>query len=684
MTLDFLPSSYPANDATDGQYLYRSLGSFWTQVFQDKNVLKGYTAGMAEELIQTYYNLAETIRQYAVKDIDVLHTEKWKPLTIKKSEYNKTSFLFEADGTVFGFQPASNTFYANQLFRFGYPKETDGRNIFSFTPDFSLKKFGAISNRLISPSLLLLPGVDVVSKNNSLYFNTDLFNNPYIPKAKVLSDYGAVTTYKDAEGNVHDDEFIVLWIYHAELDNEELYKNFGVLFDIRLPSSKNYKELLKAIVNLSVEGPTITALNSAFAALANTPTIIEPREVVEDLYDDENYKYIITDKNAYRFPAIQEINDTISIGQILYAGDVLSYNVRLIDSVIDPVWWKREFVTNKLGLSSHVFAANTKNQLLFKNSIELITYSGKYVQWRHTKGNTDWVNLISLPDLDGTNLREIEVRNNGVYLQWRRPGDKFWLNIVRLSELPSPPAGEAFEVRVDYVLNFPVMGRPEDVLEFQKYINRPENKDQLLEKLNFQPNKMGSLAINPVDFVFSNIFKNNTLLLKLNFYSEQELNNFFDLLPMLQNYMPAHVYIITYLDFQLVEDDLTGLNSSLRIDAFGDRKFSMDGSAMITGTRPELFPSDPEYYKDYLNRLFCVSVGPYREYSETEDPQPLHNDNNLDLLEINNSAIKNDGGTGIKCGLLRTDIPLQVILPGELAPRIPSTREFPSILLIDF
>jgi hypothetical protein len=335
-------------------------------------------------------------------------------------------------------------------------------------------------------------------------------------------------------------------------------------------------------------------------------------------------------------------------------------------------------------MSSHVFAANTKNQLLFQNSVELVTYSGKYVQWRHTVGNTEWVNLISLPELDGTNLREIEVRNNGTLLQWRRPGDKSWLNIVRLSELPTPPAGGAFEVRVDYILNFPVLGRADDVREFQNYINRPENKDQLLEKLNFQPNKMGSLAINPVDFTFSNIFKNNTLLLKSQFYSETELNNFFDLLPMLQSYMPAHVYVITYLDFQLVEDDFTGLNSAMRIDAFGDRKFSMDGSAMLTGTRPELLPSDSDYYKDYLNRLFCISVGPYREYSETEDAQPLHDENNLDLLEINNSQVKNDMGVGIKCGLLRTDIPTQVKLPGEPAARIPSTREFPSILLIDF
>jgi hypothetical protein len=84
MTLDFLPpSSYPTNTVTDGQFLYRSLGSFWTQLFTDKEALKGYTLGMAEEMVQSYYNLVEVVKQFSVKDIDVLHREKWKALLIK-------------------------------------------------------------------------------------------------------------------------------------------------------------------------------------------------------------------------------------------------------------------------------------------------------------------------------------------------------------------------------------------------------------------------------------------------------------------------------------------------------------------------------------------------------------------------------------------------------------------------
>ena len=131
MSPSLLSENFPAVDATDGQYLYRSLGSFWTQIFQDKNALKGYTTGMAEELIQAYYNLIEAIQQLSVKEIPLLHKEKWQPLTIKKSEFNKTPFVFEKNGAVFGYQPDDSALYANQMFRFGFPKQTGGADTFS-------------------------------------------------------------------------------------------------------------------------------------------------------------------------------------------------------------------------------------------------------------------------------------------------------------------------------------------------------------------------------------------------------------------------------------------------------------------------------------------------------------------------------------------------------------------------
>jgi hypothetical protein len=613
MTLDFIPFNFPAKDITDGQYLYRSLGSFWTYIFQDKHALKGYTIGMAEEAIQAYYELIDIIKRYSVKEAPLLNKKKWQPLTIKKSEFNKTAFVFESDGAVFGYQPESDLLYANRLFRFGRPKETDGKTVFSFTPNFTIGKLGGIANRIISPSMLLIPGADIYIKNNTIYFNIDLFDNSYIPRSKLFDDQGKIITYTDEQGKVIEDEFIIMWVYNVEIDNQELYNNFGIIFDLLLPTSESYKDILKALINLAVEGPTIRALSVAFASLANTPVVMETTEKVEDIYVEEDYKYVITDKSVYKLPALQELHSYVTQGNTLRAGQPISTNILVVDTVIQKDWWKKAINPKKLAFPSYVFAANTKYQLFFENDIQLITYTG---------------NPTSIPATD---------------------------KIV-----------------------FPVVGRVKDVASFQKYINIKENKEELIRVLNLSPGS--SQPINPLEFVFNNFFKNNILLLKLDFFSEKQLNNFFDLFGTIQPYLPPHVYLLVYTTLKFTPETIDNLNNGLTISNSGLQRFSLDGSVRHTGARPVILNDegeDTDYYHDYINRLFCVSLGPYRNL------EPLHTYDNLDQLPINNNP-SSDNLPGVKSGLLRTEIPASVLPPGEPVSRPPTTREIQSILLIDF
>ena len=370
-----------------------------------------------------------------------------------------------------------------------------------------------------------------------------------------------------------------------------------------------------------MEGPTIKAIATCLAALSGTPVIIEASEKVEDIFVQEQYKFLITDKNTYRISTEQYFIDSVQIGNTFKGGELLTTNIKIVDVATDPAWWKHELTTNKLAFPSHVFAASAANQLFFENDIKLLTYT------------------------EGT-------------------------------------------------LRFPVLGRTTDVEAFQNYINQqdtPEgegNQTKILRSLNFNKNHTGALAINPIDFLFNHFFKNNTLLLKLDFYSEAQINSFFSLFPSLREYLPPHVYLLLYMRLQLSQDELSNLNNGLTIPGFGLQRFSLDGSNKITGSRPELPTSDPEYYKDYKNRLFCVSLSPYRNpvsphYPPTVDDQPLHYYDNVDMLPIDTSEEKGTAA-GIKCGLLRTEIPSSVKPPGELLARLPSTREVPSILLIDF
>ena len=700
MLIDYSSRRFPARDTTDGQFLYLSLGSFWTQVFNDKNVLKGYTVGMAEELIQAYLNLTTVVRQYSVNDIDLLRKEKWQPLLIKKSEYNKSPLLFETSGAIFGNQPAEDPLYPSQLFRFGFSKEGSSNSVFSFYCGKQLKKIGVIADRLIAPTVVLIEGADILLKESKIYFNSDIFKNPKIPRVRLVDEFGEVITFRDNEGRIHEDELVLLWIHMAEYDDDALYQNFGTLFDIRMTTSQAYKDILSALMNISVEGPTIQALRFALSALLATPVVLDKEETVQDIYDDERQQYVVTDKHVYKVPIGQYLRDEVYVDNVIYCGETITDSFKVVDTVIDPVWWKTEVKSNKLAFSSHVFAASTENQLFFENTLKSIVQFQDLVQWR-SSGLAQWTNAVNIAKLhqNVANPKPIVLRKTSEYLQYRYADQMDWFDLLSWTELTAGLAdtGDNIEVRISYRLDFPVYGRAADVKAFQDYVNDPSRKYQLLDKLNLPMDTSSRVTINPLDFVFTNIFKSNTLLIKVYFDSAERLNLFFDLLPMLQNYLPPHVYILVYVQLNLGAEELPHWNYGLTIPDFPGENFGLDGSVRGTGARPELKGEDPMYYKDYLERVFCISVGPYRELVEgaPATKQPLHYNidpdesadpntlSNLDLITLRNNLV-NTPGPGIRCGVMRTEIPEFIIPPGESTPRAPTTREVPAILLIDF
>jgi len=598
MNLGFLSSEYPSNDYTNSNNLYMSLGSFWTQVFQETGTLKGYTLATAEELIQSYYSLIETLNSYSVKEIAIFNKVKWQPLVIQKSKFNYTPIEFAPKSVVFGSQPASDVYYAGQTFRFGKSKSTSN-GVFSFSPDFELRKFSIIADKVVSPSTLYLNGVDVViDSSNLLYFNTDIFSNSNIPKTNLINNNGTPATFVDQNGVTQNDQIIILWCYNAENDTQELYKNFGSLFDLRLDSSKTYKAILEGVINLFVAGPTINAIKSIMAAFNGVLPVINPEEVIQDIYSDNLYNYVITDKVVYKFEKYQNVLKNLNIGSVVHAGDVLVDTVQIYDYLIDRHWWKTVTNTPKIGLSPHIFIGSYKHQLFFSTSPELVT------------------------------------RN------------------------------------INGVINFPVLGNSSDIAQFNSFLNAEENIQSNLAALGLN-NPGNTAVIVPADFIFNNFIKNNTALIKFNFYTPDDVAVFFNHFPIIQKYLPPHVYIMLYINLNLSADTYSGMNSRYTIPGFPGAVFSLDGSN-YDGTRPKKGANDPGYYKDYKTRLFCLSKTPH-----AYDGNPLFYSENLEKLTLANSSVAR-GGTGPRAidGKVFTNIPIT---------NPPKTNaDIPTVLLIDF
>lgn len=371
--MDFPIYKYPTKASTDPEVLYRSLGSFWTQVFQERPVIKGYTIALAEELIQRYYDLLEVVSSYSVKETPVYHREKWKPLRIYRSSFDAVPFVFKQHDATFGAQGADSTYYRDVTFQFGEPKRPSAV-VYTHYAGADFKDFGVIADRIFNPSSFFIKGTDVICKDGILYFNQNIFDNPTVPKANVILENGNKKTFTDSSGVIHDEQLIILWAYHADIDKSILFNNFGYLFNLHLNNDAFFKEILKAIFDLYVDGPTVNNIISICASFLDISPVLESQEVIEEVFNDGLHKYVITDKNAYKFSLTDTILPTVIPGRVVHAGDMLTDAINYYDNLITPSWWKNSTTLKaKLALSQFLFLGNYSAQLVVSNSLDIVT-----------------------------------------------------------------------------------------------------------------------------------------------------------------------------------------------------------------------------------------------------------------------------------------------------------------------
>lgn len=371
--LNFPIYNYPTNAETDPSVLYRGLGSFWTQIFREKGVIKGYTTAMAEEIIQRYYDLLEAVNGYSVNNVPVFHKEKWKPIIIYKSKFGNVPFVFEEDSAVFGPQASTDLYYRNVVFQFGFPKKP-AADVYLYDVGKDFTDFGVIADKIFSPSVFFIKGTDMVLIDGVLYFNRNIFDDPTLVKTNVISENGQPVQYTDANGTVYNEQFIILWAYHAELDRDILFNSFGYLFNLRLKNDQFFKDILGRIFDLYVDGPTVNNIKAICASFIGVTPVIDAEEEVVEVFNDGKYKFVITDKNVYKFETFQTILAKVKPGAIVYAGDILVNAIEYYDNISAPGWWKGSGIVNdKTALSQFLFLGDYKSQFVVSNSLDVVT-----------------------------------------------------------------------------------------------------------------------------------------------------------------------------------------------------------------------------------------------------------------------------------------------------------------------
>jgi hypothetical protein len=350
------------DDLTYNKNFADFLGSFWSSIFDSGDFALALGSAYSEVLIQDYLELVDVINSCSIDSIPVFSRQYIHPITISKNDFYKNIDIPEyGEGAYYGVQPIDSKYLSGDIIRYGQPSSLN-KKFFVQIENKNIVSLGSVAlNRLFEPSVTYLNGVDFSLIRGGILFKNDPFENPLIPRRKIIDN---ITNEIDEE--------IVLWFCDVDVDNFLVYKQFGYTFTNLTQSSTQYKDITKKLFELVSRGPSLFALKSYLSVISGSPLIRETSETIKDIdKDQEKNTLVITDSNIYKLPESQEISDQVKIGNTLTAGTPLIDVIEIIDTK-NKNWW--------LNFSSLPIPKTSST-----NVDTYISFPNKYVKARYGK-----------------------------------------------------------------------------------------------------------------------------------------------------------------------------------------------------------------------------------------------------------------------------------------------------------
>ena len=294
---------YPQNDFDRPELLLNLLGSFWATTYQGNSLVADLTRTAGQLAQQTYMQLLELFNSISRFNVPVYHQDNWYALTIRESEINTDPALLSHYTT-----PTTTQYSLGTTLTYG---QLSNPAYFAVTKPAGLEQVKAIFNRLTSPTVELIEGIDYWIEPSVLVFRNNPFQNALIARKDILSPAGAIV-----------DRELVLWVYRGQWDWKLIYEQFGYALRLQLKSSEGYKQFLNAIFDAFTDGTSVRTQQLALAAAFGVPLSVEAVETVEQILEDADKLNIITDQHVYQFP--RSSTPLVAVGDVISAGSPLT------------------------------------------------------------------------------------------------------------------------------------------------------------------------------------------------------------------------------------------------------------------------------------------------------------------------------------------------------------------------
>lgn len=314
----------PLTGKFEGDQFYQWLGSFWTILYQDKELVRQFMSGHGLMAAQMYLNFLEATSLLARGQSPAFHRSRWQPLVIRLSERgtgDATAFKLGMEPAVkLGAQPPNSAYEPQAVFKLG--GHATPRNYVAYPLGSSVAAITAcICSTMIDPATILVNGVDYYVDNDTLLVKKE--------KDPFSSGEFSSRTLRMSDGST--DQEILLWGCDTLVDREFMYRHFGYVVGFQKKSSEYYQSVVNKLWDMHVSGMPLNVLASGVAAVVGIPTTRTDGEVVEHMYVD-NYDarlVLITNRQVYKYPAGSSWAPDVYIGAVLPIGVVPVRTVRI-------------------------------------------------------------------------------------------------------------------------------------------------------------------------------------------------------------------------------------------------------------------------------------------------------------------------------------------------------------------
>jgi len=286
---------FPTTPFQRAKQLLGVLGSFWTDLYEDRSQLTSFAEARIQVAEQTATDLMELLQSVSREDIPLLHRDNWYMLRLTESDLNTDPVLFGSGRT-----------YGDGL-TYGATR-TDG---YTFPLPATIADVRVIANRFTDPSMVLVRDTDfsIDVEANTITFRENPFEDGRVAKRDVVDGTAAV------------DREAALWCFRAQHDFENLQTQFGYILSTKLESKQAAKDLLNAVLDAITGGTARKDLLRGISAVTGIPLVVESSETVEAAFRDNAHLVVVTDQHVYKFNP--ECETVVDVGDTVHAGDTM-------------------------------------------------------------------------------------------------------------------------------------------------------------------------------------------------------------------------------------------------------------------------------------------------------------------------------------------------------------------------